>query len=82
MEKEFSTSITAPRRGEKEVHRMTQVEHELRVGVHVKYAGLFAGSVQGNREFSAAGVNRLIDPPNVLEHARMYVDRKRMAKKP
>jgi uncharacterized protein YndB with AHSA1/START domain len=58
-------------RGEKAVHHRTQVERELRVGVHVKYAGLFAGAVQGNWEFSAAGVNRLIDPPNVLEHERM-----------
>ena len=68
--------------GEKAVYHWTQVERELRVGVHVKYTGLFAGAVQGNWEFSAAGVNRLIDPPNVLEHARMYVDRKCLAKKP
>jgi hypothetical protein len=69
-------------RGEKAVHHMPQVEHELQVGVHVKYAGLFAGAGQGNWEFSTTGVNRLIDPPNVLEHARMYVDKKRLANKP
>ena len=92
--KTFSASIAAawramarsedlvPWRGEKAVHHMTQVEHELRVGVHVKYAGLFAGAGQGNWEFSTTGVNRLIDPPNVLEHARMYVDKKRLANKP
>ncbi|HWY31539.1 MAG TPA: hypothetical protein VNX46_12335 [Candidatus Acidoferrum sp.] len=72
----------APRQGEKALHHMTQVERELRVGVHVKYAGFYAGAVQGNLEFSATGVNRLIDPPNVPEHARMHVNKKRMAKKP
>jgi hypothetical protein len=37
----FRSENLAPWRSGKAVHRMTQVEHELRVGVHVKYAGRF-----------------------------------------
>jgi hypothetical protein len=62
VEKVFSASIAAARqamtrpakwvqwRGENAVYHMTQVEHELPVGVHVKYAGHFAGATQGSRE--------------------------------
>jgi hypothetical protein len=58
----------APLQGEKALHHLTQVERELRVGVHVKYAGLFAGAVQGIWEFSDAEVTRIIDPANVPGH--------------
>jgi uncharacterized protein YndB with AHSA1/START domain len=62
VEKVFSASIATAWRtmawleklmqwwGENVVYHMTQVEHELRAGVHVKYAGRFAAAVQGSRE--------------------------------
>lgn len=60
--------------GDDELYHMTRVEHELRVGGRVFYAGRFVDGVQNGREFSATGHTRAIQAPTLLEYTRLYAD--------
>ncbi len=54
--------------GDDELYRVTHMDHDLRLGGSVRFSGRFADG----REFSATGVYRVIDPPRLLEHTRLY----------
>jgi uncharacterized protein YndB with AHSA1/START domain len=55
--------------GDDEIYRVTEMDHDLRVGGHWRVVGKF----REGREFSGIGVYREIDAPRVIEHTRRYV---------
>jgi uncharacterized protein YndB with AHSA1/START domain len=54
--------------GDDAAYRVTHMDHDLRLRGSVRFSGRFADG----REFSATGIYRVIDPPRVLEHTRLY----------
>lgn len=67
------TALTEPKQllqwwGDDASYRVTQMDHDLRPGGAVRFYGRFADG----RQFSATGIYRVIDPPRVLEHTRLY----------
>jgi uncharacterized protein YndB with AHSA1/START domain len=54
--------------GSDDVYWMTNVEHELRAGAPVLYAGRFADG----KTFAGTGVTQSVEAPRMLEYTRLY----------
>ena len=60
--------------GEDAMYRMTDIQHELRPGAAVLYAGKFVEGVQGGRKFAATGTCVEVKPLRSLVYTRLYAD--------